>query len=66
MNKKLLKSEMVLFGDNCETLSKAMDMSNVTLSRKMNGTSEFTRKEISFIKERYELSADSLVSIFFI
>ena len=65
MDKKELKVEMLRHGDNGETLAEALSITNVTLSKKMNGVSDFTRKEMLQIKERYSLSDERLFAIFF-
>lgn len=65
MDKKELKVEMLRHGDSGETLAQALDITNVTLSKKMNGASDFTRKEMMQIKERYSLSDERLFEIFF-
>lgn len=66
MNKKLLKSKMVLHDDISETLAKALGISTVSLSLKMNeNRSQFNQKEIAKIKERYNLTPDEVDSIFF-
>lgn len=65
MDTKELKVEMIRFGDNGEKLAEALEITNVTLSRKMNGTSDFTRKEMMQIKERYSLTDARFFAIFF-
>lgn len=55
MNKKLLRSEMILHDDTNSTLANALGISPQSLSSKMNETNgaEFTQKEISKIRARY-------------
>lgn len=67
MNKALLRSKMVLFGDTNRTLSDALNISQNRFSMKINETSgaEFKKKEITAIKERYELTAQEVTDIFF-
>lgn len=65
MNKAALKSKMALNNDTGILLSKALGITNTTLSDKMNEKSEFTRKEIQKIKERYKLNATEIDNIFF-
>lgn len=65
MNKAALKSKMALNNDTGILLSKALGITNTTLSDKMNEKSEFTRKEIKKIKERYKLNATEIDNIFF-
>lgn len=65
MNKALLESKMKLYGDTGGTLSDYLGISRSTLSAKINEKAEFTQREISQIKSRYELSADEVDGIFF-
>ena len=65
MNKALLESKMKLYGDTGGSLADYIGISRSTLSAKINEKAEFTQKEISMIKTRYELSADEVDGIFF-
>jgi plasmid maintenance system antidote protein VapI len=67
MNKKEFKAMMALYGDNLEALSEFLGVSPSTLSKKINERSGigFTQPEIIKIKDRYQLSADQIDSIFF-
>lgn len=65
MNKKELQVEMVRFGDNGDSLAKALGITRSTLSRKMNGISDFTYNEMSIIIHRYNLSGERIKEIFF-
>lgn len=67
MNAKLLKSKMVLFGDTNTTLAAALNISTTRLSAKINETNgaEFNQSEIKIIKERYDLTNDEVILIFF-
>lgn len=67
MNKFLLKSHMAKKGETQAVLAEAMGISLSRLNAKINGTSgaEFTQTEISFISERYKLSASETMKIFF-
>lgn len=64
MNNRMLKSEMVLYGDTIETLATCLGIVRQTLSRKMSGEYDFTQTEMSLIKERYNLSDEKFVKIF--
>lgn len=66
VNKQLLNSKMALYGDNNETLAKALNLSPQRLSAKRNNTNgaEFTQSEIQIIKERYNLSDAEVIDIF--
>lgn len=68
MNKRLLQSIMVLNGDSQIELSKALGITEKTLSLKMNGTdgAEFKQSEIRIIKDRYALTPDQIDQIFFL
>lgn len=67
MNTTLLKSKMVLFGDNNNTLGKALGIAYQTVSAKLNNTNgaEFTQGEIAAIKKRYDLTPSEIDEIFF-
>lgn len=66
MNKELLRSIMVLHGDTNKDLAEALNISEQSLSGKINekGT-EFKQGEIAKIKDRYNLSPEQVESIFF-
>jgi len=67
MNKALLKSHMAKHNDTQLTLSKALGLSLSRLNAKINetGGAEFTQTEMSFIRNRYSLSAKETELIFF-
>lgn len=65
MNKAMLESKMKLFGDTGGSLADYLGISRSTLSAKINAKAEFTQKEISLIKTRYNLTADEVDGIFF-
>lgn len=67
MNKYRLESVMRLNRDNGKTLSDYLGMARQTFSNKINNTNgaDFTQKEISLIKKRYDLSASEVDAIFF-
>lgn len=67
MNTVLLRSKMVLHGDNNSTLGQFLGLSYQTTSAKINNTngSEFTQGEILKIKKRYNLTAEEVDEIFF-
>lgn len=67
MNKKLLRSVMVLHDDTNATLAEALGITPQSLSAKMNETNgaEFTQGEITVIRIRYHLSAEKVIAIFF-
>ena len=67
LNKNELEAEMKRHGDTGGTLSEYLGIARSTFSAKLNETNgaEFTQGEIASIKQRYSLSADSVVAIFF-
>lgn len=66
MNKGALESKMKLFGDNQESLAKALGLTRVSFNAKINSrNASFTQQEISMIKARYNLSATDIDDIFF-
>ena len=66
MNKELLRSVMVLNGDTNRDLAEFLDISEQSVSAKINenGT-EFKQGEIAAIRQRYNLTADQVTDIFF-
>lgn len=65
MNKNALRAKIALHGDNYQTLAKALNMTTVSLSRKINGKRPFQQFEIQKIIDLYNLTADEVQSIFF-
>ena len=66
MNKLLLRSIMVKFGETQEMLADAMGVSLSRLNAKINSNgAEFTQREITFIRNRYNLSPAEVDAIFF-
>lgn len=66
MNKELFRSVMVLHGDTNKTLAAFLEISEQSVSNKINenGT-EFRKNEIAKIKRRYNLTCDQVDRIFF-
>ena len=66
MNKELLRSVMVLNGDTNRDLAEFLDISEQSVSAKINenGT-EFKQGEIAAIRQRYNLTPDQVTDIFF-
>lgn len=67
MNKKLLESVMKLHGDTGGSLARFLGIARSTFSAKLNETNgaEFTQSEITSIKKKYSLDAESIDKIFF-
>ena len=67
MNKLRLESVMKIHGDTGTSLAVYLGMARTTFSAKINETNgaEFTQGEISAIKEKYKLTPEDIVNIFF-
>lgn len=67
MNKLELESVMKLHGDTGTSLAGYLGIARPTFSAKINETNraEFTQGEIAMIKDKYELSPQEVVEIFF-
>lgn len=65
MNSQLLKSVMVLNGDNISKLADKLNVSRQTLSLKIDGYSDFKLKEVKTICMLYRLSHCQMLEIFF-
>ena len=68
MNKLRLESVMKIHGDTGTSLAVYLGMARTTFSAKINETNgaEFTQGEISAIKEKYKLTPEDIVNIFFV
>lgn len=66
MNVKLLKSKMILYGDEdfVNSISKLLHITRQTASAKLNGKSEFTQTEIAIISKHYCLNDEEIRKIF--
>ncbi len=67
MNKLRLESVMRLHGDTGTSLARILNIARTTFSNKINETNgaEFTQGEIAIIIEKYALSPNDVVAIFF-
>ena len=66
MNKELLRSIMVMYGDTNKDLADCLGISEQSVSNKINeNETEFKLSEIKKIKKRYNLTKDLLDLIFF-
>lgn len=65
-NLKLLKAKLVLAGyeDFTNDLERILGISHGTASKKANGKSDFSQKEISLLTEALNLSGDEVKAIF--
>lgn len=66
MNSRKLKGLIVEKDGSQAVLAEAMGLSLSRLNAKINGNdAEFGQTEIAFIRERYKLSRDEVIDIFF-
>ena len=65
MRKNFLKSKMSLNEDNNKTLAHKLKITPSAFSRKINGSSNFTIKEMKFIRKEYRLDDIEFLDIFF-
>lgn len=65
MNKYELLGVIASHGDTQRELAHDIGISLAALSSKINGKYDFKSSEISDIRQRYHLSNDQIVSIFF-
>lgn len=66
MNEKLLKSKMVLYGDEDFTsaIAELLEVTRQTASSKLKGLSKFTQPEIAIISRHYGLTDEEIRKIF--
>lgn len=65
MQKNELRSIMVKYGDNNQSLAQALGITSPALSVKMNGKGAFSVKHIKIMIDRYNLDGDDVQRIFF-
>ena len=65
MNLNLLKYYIKENHDTISTLALALDIHYVTLTLKLNGKREFSKREIEVISKRYNFDAELTMKIFF-
>lgn len=65
MNRNLLRAKVVENGMTLTQLAKELHLDEATLYRKINGNSDFYRKEIQMIKHILNLTIDDIRRIFF-
>lgn len=65
MNSNELKAEMKRNNDTQEKLAEALELSLSGVNDRINGRIEFRRSEINTIRQRYNLSAEDTIRIFF-
>lgn len=64
-NKNKFRAKVIENGLTMKQIAETLHISEVTLYRKINGTSDFTRKEIQKLKEILKLDANTTEEIFF-
>lgn len=66
MNVKMLKSKMVLFGDEdfVKAIATILEVSRQTASAKLSGEREFSQSEIALISKHYCLNDEEIRRIF--
>ena len=64
-NKNKLRAKVIENGFAMKQIAEMLHISEVTLYRKINGTSDFTRKEIQKLKEILKLDAKTTEEVFF-
>ena len=62
---ELLKAKMVAKGVSAEELADKIGINTITLYRKINGKTEFTRSEMQIIKSVFNLNKGEMDAIFF-
>lgn len=65
MNKNLFRSFMVLHDDTQRTVAEALNVSDQTISDKINGLSDFKQSEIKTLIDRWNLTPEQVDNIFF-
>ena len=65
VNKNLLKSKMVLNNDSNKTLASKLNITEGSMSNKINSKNKFTPEEMNFIREDYNLTDVEFIDIFF-
>lgn len=66
MNAKMLKSKMVLFGDEdfAKAIANLLEISRQTASAKLNCERDFSQTEIALISKHYCLNDEEIRKIF--
>lgn len=65
MDAVLFKYFMGRYGDTLQTLADALNIHKTTLSGKINGRDEFKQGEMTVIIDRYNLTPDETMNVFF-
>ncbi len=65
VNKNLLKSKMILNNDSNKTLASKLNITEGSMSNKINSKNKFTPEEMNFIREDYNLTDVEFIDMFF-
>lgn len=66
MNSRLFRAKMVEKGETSDSVAKYLNIARSTLYRKIRGVdTDFDQKEITALKNRWELSPEDVDRIFF-
>lgn len=65
MNINMLKAQIALKGKKVNDITKLLKISKSAVYRKLNGKSDFTRKEILLLINFLEINTDKAMEIFF-
>lgn len=64
-NRNKFRAKVIENGFTIKQIAETLHISEVTLYRKINGASDFTRKEIQKLKEMLKLDVETVEEIFF-
>lgn len=62
---KKFKAKLIESGLTVTDIAKALGINEATLYRKINGSSDFSRNELTMIKAKLKLSIEEFENIFF-
>ena len=65
VNKNLLKSKMILNNDSNKTLASKLNITEGSMSNKINSKNKFTPEEMNFIREDYNSTDVDFIDMFF-
>lgn len=65
MNVNMLKAQMALKGKRVIDVAKVLNISKSAMYRKLNGKSDFTRKEICDLIDYLQINTEKAMEIFF-
>lgn len=65
MNKGEFRKAMIDNGDNQKTVAAALGLAQSALSNRLNGKVDFRMEEIKIIRDRFKLTPEQTITIFF-